>query len=469
MSISLYSEGAAGEVTGSKHILEVDGERVLVDCGAFQGRRKESDEKNRRGVSSPKSIAATILTHAHYDHCGLLPLLVKQGYNGNVMATPATRDLAALIMADSARIQERDADYLQRQATKHGEEFDWHPLYTVDDAAQALEQIVAISYHREFSAGLHVRATFYDAGHILGSSTVHATATVGSNNQTRILFSGDLGRPNSAIIRDPETPPPVDYVVVESTYGNRLHDPATDAIDRLEEIITKTVKRGGKVIIPAFAIERTQELVYHLHILAKDNRIPDVPIWIDSPMAISATGIFHAHPECYDRETYDEFLKEGENPFGFDDLHFSRSVEESKKLNRMKKPAIIISASGMCEAGRIQHHLIHAVSDNRNTILVVGFMAKHTLGRRIVERRDTVRIHGKEFPLRAGVEVINAFSAHADYSEIGDWLSTLDRSQLKGIFLVHGEEEAQSHLSQHLAGLGLPDPVSIEYGERYSL
>lgn len=469
MSVVLSSEGAAEEVTGSKHLLQVDNQRLLVDCGAFQGKRSEAEAKNRRGVSDPQSVDALVLTHAHYDHTGLTPLLVKQGFRGDIFSTPATRDLAVLIMEDSARIQQRDADYLARKAKKRGERFDWKPLYGPEDVDVAAEQFVSVSYRRGFSPMPGVQARFFDAGHILGSATVHLTVTDAAGKHVRVGFSGDLGRFGTAIIRDPQLMPAVDYLVLESTYGDRLHGPSVDAVGRLEEVVNRTVRRGGKVIIPAFAIERTQEIVYYLHMLALENRIPDVPIWIDSPMAISATGIFQAHPECYDRETYETFLANETNPFGFEDLHFSRSVDQSKRLNAMREPAIIISASGMCEAGRIQHHLIHTIADSRNTILVVGYMAAHTLGRRILQGDKEVRIHGDWLPVKAEVTQIDAFSAHADYSEIAQWLESVDTSELQGIFLVHGEEDAQAHLSGYLEARGYPRPVGIEYDHSYEL
>lgn len=469
MSITLWSEGAAGEVTGSRHVLQVDGRRLIVDCGAFQGRRAEADEKNRRGVPHAGDLDAMILTHAHYDHCGLTPVLVKQGFGGNILCTPATRDLAALVMEDSARIQQRDADYLARQAAKRNEPFDFTPLYDADDVARTINQMVTVGYERSFTAMDGVRAEFFDAGHILGSAAVHLTVRDDDGREVAIGFTGDLGRNDAPILRDPRPLPPVDYLVLESTYGNRRHDPVPDAVGRLADVVTRTVARGGKVVIPAFAIERTQEIIYLLHQLAREERIPDVPIYVDSPMAVSATGIFQAHPECYDRETYETFIRHEANPFGFEDLHYSRSVEQSKKINALKTPAIIISASGMCEAGRIQHHLIHTISDARNTVLAVGFMAAHTLGRRIVEGEPRVRIHGDWFDVKAEVEVINAFSAHADYVEIGEWLKRTDTSRLTGIYLVHGEEDAQEHMIDYLVGQGWPRPVPTRYGESYAL
>ncbi len=469
MAITLHSDGAAREVTGSKHTLEVDGKRYLIDCGAFQGKREESDKKNRALVPDPASIDAVIMTHAHFDHCGMLPLLVKRGFKGNVWSTPATRDLAGLIMMDSARIQARDAEYLSKQAGKKGQNFDWKPLYDEQDAVEAAGQFVTVNYDRPFTVEGGPLVTFRDAGHILGSATVHVTVEGAGGKKTRIGFSGDLGRPDKPIIRDPAPMAPVDYLVLESTYGDRRHESSVDAQDRLAKVVSDTVKRGGKVIIPAFAVERTQELVYHLHLLSDAGLIPKVPIWVDSPMAVNATSIFQVHPECYDRETHEAFLKHHVNPFGFNELKFSTSVDDSKMLNRLQGPAIIISADGMCEAGRIQHHLIHNISDDRNTILIVGYMAANTLGRRIKDGQKQVRIHGEPFTVKARIEEIKAFSAHADYVETWDWLSKTDLSSLKTVFLVHGEDEALAAFKKFLEGKGLKDVRIVEYGQSYTL
>ncbi|TFG84783.1 MAG: MBL fold metallo-hydrolase [Spirochaetales bacterium] len=468
MAITFYSEGAAREVTGSKHVIDIDGKRYLIDCGAFQGKRAESDKKNRALVPDPASIEAVILTHAHFDHCGMLPLLVKRGFQGNVYSTSATRDLANLIMMDSARIQSRDAEYLSKQAAKRGEAFDWKPLYDEQDAVQATAQFVTIAYDRPLALG-DIKLNFRDAGHILGSANAHLTVKDAEGHTVRIGFSGDLGRPGKAIIRDPVAMEPVDYLVLESTYGDRLHEPADEALEKLARIVRETAERGGKVIIPAFAIERTQELVYHLHLLVDSGKIPRIPIWVDSPMAINATSIFQVHPECYDQETHEAFLKHHVNPFGFNELNFSRTVDQSKALNFLKGPAIIISADGMCEAGRIQHHLIHTISDERNTIMIVGYMAAETLGRRIRDGQKHVRIQGDPFTVRARVEQINAFSAHADYKETWAWLSAMDLSQLKTLFLVHGEDEAVEALKKFLEGKGIKDIRIVEYGQRHKL
>lgn len=469
MAITLSSEGAAREVTGSKHMLEIDGVRYLIDCGAFQGKRDESERKNRALVRDPGSIEAVVLTHAHFDHCGLLPLLCKRGFKGNIFSTPATRDLANLIMMDSARIQARDAEYLGKQAAKRGERFDWKPMYDEVDAVEATGQFVTVSYDRPFQAGRELKVKFRDAGHILGSATAHATATGADGRVVRIGFGGDLGRPGKPIIRDPRPMDPMDYLVVESTYGDRRHESTVDAMDSLAEAVNETVKRGGKIIIPAFAIERTQELIYHFHMLVDQGRIPKIPIWVDSPMAVNATSIFQVHPECYDEETHEAFIKHHNNPFGFNELRFSTSVDDSKALNRLDTPAIIMSADGMCEAGRIQHHLIHNISDDRNTILVVGYMAADTLGRRIRDGQKEVRIHGDLYKVKARVREIKAFSAHADYQETWDWMSSMDLSSLKTVFLVHGEDEALAAQKRFLEGKGLKDVRIVEPGQRYEL
>jgi metallo-beta-lactamase family protein len=469
MSIRLHSEGGAGEVTGSKHILSVDGARCLVDCGAYQGKREVAEAKNRALVPDPESLSSVILTHAHFDHCGMLPLLAKRGYRGNIYATPATRDLAGIVMMDSAAIQSRDAEYLGKQAAKKGQKFTWQPLYDEEDVITAQGQFVTVSYHRPMPIGDGIKIEFFDAGHILGSSMVYTHARDRSGREVTIGFTGDLGRKNKPIIRDPEPLPPCDYLVLEATYGDRLHESVDEALDLLAKVVNDAVARNGKIIIPSFAIERTQELVYYFHVLHDQKRIPEIPIWVDSPMAINATSIFQIHPECYDSDIHEAFIKHHENPFGFNSLHFSASVTDSKRLNDLKGPAIIISADGMCEAGRIQHHLMHIVEDERNTILIVGFMAEHTLGRRIRDREKELRIHGDIYRLKAHVEEIKAFSAHADYQEVWDWMQLLDLARIKKVFLVHGEPKSLQHQSDFLRSKGVKDIQVIRYGERYDL
>jgi metallo-beta-lactamase family protein len=438
MNMNFYSLGAAEEVTGSKHILEVDGKSYLVDCGAFQGSRAEADRKNRAtGIESDR-INGVILTHGHFDHCGMLPYLTKKGYRGNIYATPATRDISSLVMMDSANIQARDAEYLRKQAVKKGEKFTWEPIYTEKDAIQATGQIMGVSYRRPFLVDDGIGCEFFDAGHILGSAMAMLTVKK-DGEQRNILFSGDLGRKGKPIIRDPDIPSapgtaaeagsrgsPPDYLVIESTYGDRRHEKTDDAMERLAELAKRAVKNKGRIIIPSFAIERTQELVYYFHMLEDEGIVPEIPIYVDSPMATNATTIFQVHPECYDDDIHEAFIKHHKNPFGFNSLHFTTSVDESKALNNIKGPVIIISADGMCEAGRIQHHLINSIGDPNTTILTVGYMAENTLGRRIRNKEAEVKIHGMWFKRRAEVEEINAFSAHADYFEADEWIGSLD-------------------------------------------
>ncbi|TFG64540.1 MAG: MBL fold metallo-hydrolase [Spirochaetales bacterium] len=469
MAIRLYSYGAAEEVTGSRHILDTGTSRIMVDCGAFQGRRQEADEKNRTWDGTESSVSATVLTHAHFDHCGLLPLLCKKGYKGNIYSTAATRDLANLILMDSAKIQDRDAEYLRKQAARKGEKFTWEPLYREADVIAAMEQFVTVSYKRPIFVSRDAEVTFYDAGHILGSSLARFSVTREGGGTIDIGFSGDLGRKNKPIIRDPSLIPPVDYLVLESTYGDRLHEPADDILNRLAQIAGHAVKHGGKLIIPAFAVERTQDLVFYLHLLSDQKRIQNVPIFVDSPMAVSATAIFKLHPECYDEETRNAFTKHHANPFGFNNLTFIENVEASKKLNDLTGPAIIISSSGMCEAGRILHHLAHTIADPKNIVLIVGFMAKDTLGRKIRDRERQIKILGETYIRRAEVEEIGALSSHADYNEIWEYVSGLDLKRLKKIFLVHGEHEAQAHLQEFLLGKGVQAVDIVKRGETYEL
>lgn len=505
MAITLYSLGAAQEVTGSKHILEVDGRAFMIDCGAFQGKRNETDKKNRNFEVPVDKIESVIVTHGHYDHCGLLPLLPKNGFKGNIFATPATRDLANLIMMDSARIQARDAEYLRKQAAKKGEKFNWQPLFTESDVVNVTNQIVTLSYNREMYIAPNMRLEFFDAGHILGSAYAYititgqktgnqeptnqekdkrlwnklfhgrrqnTTATLESKEQdeVRIIYTGDLGRNNKPIIRNPDTKIPApDYIVLESTYGDRRHEDSQIAMDELVTIVRKAVKQKGKIIIPAFAIERTQELVYYFHLLVDQKKIPEIPIYVDSPMATNATGIFQVHPECYDKETHEAFLKHHKNPFGFNALSFVQSVEESKALNEKEGPMIIISADGMCEAGRVLHHLANNISNPANQVLLVGYMAENTLGRRLKNGEKEVRIMGDWYNVKAEIQQINAFSAHADYQECLDWLHAIDTSRLKHIYLVHGEPDVQNYFVKFLAENGFPNTTIVKYGESYTL
>ena len=465
--VTLTAFGAAEEVTGSKHLLDTGNARVLVDCGVFQGHREEAHRKNLTFPFAPRSLSACVNTHGHLDHCGAYPLLAKNGYNGDIMATSATRDLAGLILEDSARIQAYDAKFLDKQIQKnprHGRKV-FPPLYDAGDVRAALSQYVTVSYGRTRQIAPGVRATLHDAGHILGSAMVRFELEGG----LAVGFTGDLGRTRLPLLNDPELLPPVDFLVCESTYGDRLHDPVDTAEEELAQVVRDAVEKGGRVIIPAFAVERTQELIYFLHRLHDAGRIPTLPVFVDSPMAVSATAIFRAHEDGFDAETAEAFLNNGESPFSFAALKYISDSAESKKLNDFRGPCVIISASGMCEAGRILHHLVHGIGDARNTILIVGFMAENTLGRALADKRPEVKIFGERHTVRARVKILNAFSAHADYKEIGEYVTKLDRSRLKGIFLVHGEPPAQEHLRTYLASLGLPEAVVLKAGQAVAL
>jgi metallo-beta-lactamase family protein len=453
--------GAAREVTGSCHVLRVAEKTVLLDCGLFQGKRSDAQEKNLRLPVPIDEIDAIVLSHAHIDHAGRLPFLVRHGYAGTIWCTPATRDLCAVMLADSAHIQEKDAEFLARRGKPHVD-----PLYSLRHTTRAIELMVSVPYHRPFDVVPGLRVTFTDAGHILGSASVALDCTEG-NETRRLVFSGDIGRSGLAIIRDPEPPEGADVLIMESTYGNRDHESVEGARGRLAAVVRETAARGGRVLIPAFAVGRTQELVYDLHVLARAGAIPAVPIYIDSPLAIDTTSVFEMHPDVFDHA--EVLVRTVQDLFRFDLVHYTRDVEESKALAGARGPMVIIAASGMAESGRILHHLAQGASDPRNTILIVGFQAEHTLGRRIVERRPMLKIFGDEVPLRAHVEILNGYSAHADRTELGAWVDRVrERSpRLRQVWLVHGEPPAQDELAAtlHAKGLAVRCPSSRERQE----
>lgn len=429
--------GAAKTVTGSMHHVEAAGKRFLFDCGTYQGRRQEANERNRNFPFPVSSIDAVILSHAHIDHSGNLPTFVRQGYSGPIYTTPATIDLCLAMLVDSAFLQEKDAEFCNRRREyrrKIGrDDRECEPLYTRVDAEATFKLFRSVPLHQptEISSGVTYQS--YEAGHMLGSSSIVMEA-----DGVRLCFSGDVGRRDLPILFDPETPPPpVDYLIMESTYGNRFHAPIFDAADRLAEIVNRTVKRGGRIIMPAFAVGRTQQLVLLLHQLVDEKRIPSIPVYIDSPLALNATEVYRKHPEAYDEETR-EYITNGDDPFGFHMLRYVRDVNESKALNDLRCPFIVVAASGMAEGGRVLHHLRNNIGDPRNTVLITGYQAANTLGRKILERHAEVPIFGEPVRLRAEVDVLDELSGHADQGELIEWMTPL-APRLKKVFLVHGD------------------------------
>jgi metallo-beta-lactamase family protein len=436
----------------------------------YQGSRQESYARNQHLPYNAAEVDTLVLSHAHIDHCGNVPNLVKSGFRGDIICTYATRDLCVLMLRDSAKIQQYDIEYLNKKRARKGEPL-LEPYYTMADAVESLKYFIGIGYERAYQIMPGVQVTFYDAGHILGSAIVVLDMEdQESKRHTRLVFSGDLGRPDRPILRDPTFIDEADILLIESTYGNREHEPAEAARAKLESIINETTRRSGKVIVPAFAVGRTQELVYTLHQLVESRDIPpNLPVYVDSPMAIDATGIYRLHPEAYDEELF-SFMESngGSDPFGFDMMRYTRTTSQSKELNFLREPAVIISASGMAEAGRILHHLKNNIEDPRNTILIVGWQAPHTLGRRIVEKQPKVSIFGEEYTLRAQVATINGLSAHADRSELLDW-ATHFRKRPRHTYLVHGEEEASLSLADALRQQGFQEVTVPELGQGFNL
>jgi len=455
--------GAARTTTGSMHVISVNGKKILLDCGLYQGRRKEAYAKNKNLPLDPQEIDCLILSHAHIDHSGNIPRLVAQGFTGEIFSTAATRDLCRIMLADSAHIQERDAEYINKKHAKKGLP-PVEPLYDKDDALKAIDLFVPVKYNSTFQVVDGVEGRFFDAGHILGSA-ITLLEIHENGREIRIGFTGDLGRDNMPILADPAQIHLLDVLITESTYGNRLHDDLLELHKKVADVVNRTYERGGKIIIPAFSVGRTQEIVYCLNQLWQDNKIPEIPVFVDSPLSTNATEVFRKHPECFDVETY-KFLKEHDDPFGFAKLNYTRDVEESKKLNTYKGSCIVISASGMCEAGRILHHLKNNIEDPNNTVLIIGFMAENTLGRRLVERKESIKIFGDSYKLRAEVVVLNAFSAHADRDEILKYIGAINKDQLKKIFVVHGEEDQSLALAEGIKKIFSCDIVVPELGQK---
>ncbi len=436
--MKLSFHGAARSVTGSRHMLEVPGFRLLLDCGLFQGRREEALQQNRDLGFDPKSLGAVLLSHAHIDHSGALPVLPRHGFSGKVYVTRATADLAGIMLEDSARVQESDCRYVNKKELRRGKAC-VRPFYNGDDVRKIIRRFEGERYGDQLKIAPRVTATFHDAGHILGSAAIRVKFTA-RGNTTTVLFSGDLGRSNMPILRDPEPPPPCDVLILESTYGDRLHEQAGEEMKKkAQDLIAHARTHKSKIIVPAFAVGRTQELVMRIKELVGEGRIDPIPIYIDSPLADKATEVFRRHPECYDEETFKTFSADGDL-FASRYIHFVSSPEDSKRLNTMKGPCVIISSSGMCEGGRILHHLKHAIQDEANVIVFVGFQAEHTLGRKLVEGWDVVPIFGVPTPRRAQIVKFNGLSAHADRNDLLAYVRAIDPLPSK-LFIVHGEEK----------------------------
>ena len=462
MTTRLSFHGAAGQVTGSMFLLEAAGARILLDAGLFQGHRANARRLNAELPFDARRLDMVVVSHAHIDHTGRLPLLVRQGFHGPIYCTPATRDLSAVMLPDAAEIQEKDAQYLVR----HGKASpDSEPLYTIADALAVQDLMVGLPYRRPLHLRKFLTAEFTDAGHILGSASVDLRLSEGTPQ--RIVFSGDIGRSGLPIIRDPRPPSgPVDTLIIESTYANRVHESVADAERKLAEIVTRVAARGGKVLIPAFAVGRVQELVYSLHQCWRRGEIPEVPIFVDSPLAVSATEVFRLHPDVFDRREH--LVARGFPLFDFPLVKYVRDVAESKQLNTRNGPAIIIAASGMAESGRILHHIANHGGDHRNCILFVGFQAEHTLGRRIQAGQSPIRIYGEMVERRAEVETIDGYSAHADRNELRAWVRQLG-GPVRRAFVVHGEPAALGAMADLLREEGVREVHVPEQGDVYDL
>ena len=449
--------GATRTTTGSMFLLKVNDQKILLECGLYQGKRSESNDRNKNFPFDPKQVDLAILSHSHIDHCGNFPNLVKQGFKGNIFCTHATRDLAGIMLEDSARIQQHDAEYVSKKRAKKGEP-PVEPLYSIEDAAQAVRQFVSLNYDRPMNIADGVKLTFSDAGHILGSAQVILDIKEG-DKEIRYLFTGDIGRGGHAILRDPEPVEGVDVLHIESTYGNRLHGDRDMSIVEIAKGIIETAHRGGKIIIPAFSVGRTQLVVYTLHQLQESGDLPDIPIFVDSPLSVNATEVFRLHPECFNEEIY-TFLREKDNPFGMENLQYIRQVSRSIKLNQLKGPAIIISSSGMCEGGRIRHHLKNNIEDPKNLILFVGYCAQHTLGSRIVNGDSPVNIFGEPYEVKAQVARHDAFSGHADRDELVSHVEA-SSGKMKDIYVVHGEEGSALAFGDTLQSISPKSRVTV--------
>jgi len=445
MNIKLSFLGAAQNVTGSRYLVETNGSRLLIDCGLYQERDLRARNWDPFPIP-PESIDAVLLTHAHLDHCGLLPKLVREGFTGPIHCTEPTAEIAGIVLLDSAHLQEEDAEYKKKRHEREGRKgpYPVAPLYTTKDAEAVTPLFSATRYEQPVQLGNGLMATYHDAGHILGAA--HIVLRIEQNGERRnILFSGDVGRRDKPILQDPAIIDEADYVVVESTYGDRIHKDRREIDDALCDIVTSAKKAGGKIVIPSFAVERAQELLYHLSALLREGRIPAMPVFVDSPMAIRVTDVFEHHPEYFDEEMI-ALIRRRESPFDFPGLRETRTVEQSKKIAEFKGPAVIIAGSGMCTGGRIKYHLIDNIAQKESTILFVGYQAFGTLGRHIIDGATNVRILGQRYDVKARIAQIHGFSAHADRDELLTWLSSLKKAP-RHVFVTHGEPEAAAHFA----------------------
>lgn len=459
--------GAARAVTGSKHLITLtNGTKILLDCGMFQGMGEVTDKLNGYFGFKPESITYMVLSHAHIDHVGLLPRLVKEGFSGNIYSTPATMDLARILLMDSAKIQSQDADYAKESNT--ADDDDDGPLYTEEDVIQALSQFKVVEYNEEFEIDPRITLTLTDAGHILGSAAVHLTI-IDDGKEYKITFSGDVGRYSDLLLKSPQTFPQADYILLESTYGNSLHKDQDPIEGRLLEIINNTCNiKGGKVIIPAFSVGRTQELLYALNSLELQGRLPAVPYYVDSPLSLQATQVLKNHMEVYNNGVK-EVLKVDDDPFAFKGLKFIESVEESRALNQDPRPCVIISASGMADSGRVKHHIRNCISNQKNTILMVGYCEPRSLGGKLLAGEPVVNIFHEDFTVNAEILSIQSMSAHGDYEDLLHFLSCQDPKEVKQVFLVHGEYDVQQQFAQRIIDKGFKHVAIPEYHQEYDL
>lgn len=461
--------GGARTVTGSQHLLTINGTRILLECGMFQGRRSETYERNQNFAYDPESVDILLLSHSHIDHSGNIPNLVKKGYKGRIFATGPTVDLCQIMLRDSAYIQEKDIEWVNKKRRRNGEP-PIFPLYTVRDAESTIEKFVGLEYSTEYEFNPGIKVTYRDAGHILGSAGILLEfQEKGKSEPVRLGFTGDLGRRDIPVLKDPDYLRDLDILIMESTYGNRTHAVVEDVEERLAELIRQVSRTGGKIIIPAFAVGRTQLIVYMLHKLFDQNRIPDIPVFVDSPMAVNATEVFRRHPECLDREAHRIFLQSNSDPFGYSRLAYIRNVEQSKELNKLNYPHIIISASGMAEGGRILHHLRNNISNPKNVVLLVGYAARETLARKLMDGEKSVKIFGEEHSVRCQVIRMDDFSAHADRRGLLDFVKTQSPQKLRHIFLVHGEQEQALPLRDAIRSQGFPNVYFPDSGESFEI